>query len=154
MPVKITNPAFKKLLKNEIVRFFLSTGVGFIVDAIVYYLVYHYAFNDEGVKVFNYLISRDVISLIISYSCCIICNFLLTKYFVFAHSKLSSRSQFLRFFLVAFVGFFANLLMLRLFVYVFKVYPPLARIIAALSLGIASYFVHKFFSFNIKRGSK
>ena len=154
MPVKIKNPFIKKLLKNEVVRFFLSTGVGFIVDAIVYYLVYHYVFNNNGINILDYSISRTVISLIISYSCCIVCNFLLTKYFVFAHSKLSSRNQFVRFFTVAFLGFFANLLMLRLFVSIFKVYPPLARIIAALSLGVASYFVHKFFSFNIKRGSK
>ncbi len=154
MAVTIRNPFVKKLLKNEVVRFFLSTGVGFLVDAIVYYFVYHYVFIDTGIKVFGFTISRTVISLIISYSCCIICNFLLTKYFVFAHSKLSSRNQFLRFFSVAFLGFFANLLLLKLFVYSFKFYPPLARIIAALSLGVASYFVHKFFSFNIKRSPK
>ncbi len=153
MPVQIKNPALKKLLKNEVVRFFLSTGVGFLVDALVYYFVYHYIFL-ETVKIFGFSFSRDVISLIVSYSCCIICNFLLTKYFVFAHSKLSTQNQFLRFFMVAFIGFFANLLMLRLFVRVFDMYPPLARVVGALSLGIASYFVHKFFSFNIKRGSK
>lgn len=153
MPIQIKNPAFKKLLKNEVVRFFLSTGVGFLADAVVYYFVYHYIFL-ETIRIFNFDFPRDVISLIVSYSCCIICNFLLTKYFVFAHSKLSAKSQFSRFFLVAFVGFFANLLMLRLFVRVFKMYPPLARVIGALSLGVASYFVHKFFSFNIKRGSK
>jgi len=154
MPIKTKNPFVEKLLKNKIVLFFLSAGVGFMVDGLVYYFVYHYYFINHGVKIFNYNISGDIFSLIISYSCCIVCNFLLTKYFVFAHSKLSSQNQFLRFFMVAFVGFFANLLMLRLFVYVFKVYPPLARIIGALSLGVASYFVHKFFSFNIKRSSK
>ncbi len=153
MAAAIRNSLLKKLLKNEVVRFFLSTGVGFIVDAVVYYFVYHYIFV-KGAKIFGIGFSRDVISLFVSYGCCIICNFLLTKYFVFAHSKLSSRSQFMRFFLVAFVGFFANLLMLRLFVLVFKMYPPLARVVGALSLGIVSYFVHKFFSFNIKRGSK
>ncbi len=153
MPVKIKSPFVKKLLKNEVVRFFLSTGVGFLVDALVYYFVYHYIFI-KTVKIFGLSFSRDVISLIVSYSCCIICNFLLTKYFVFSHSKLSSRNQFLRFFMVAFVGFFANLLMLRLFVRVFKIYPPLARVVGALSLGVASYFVHKFFSFNIKRSPK
>ena len=154
MSAKTRNPFFRKLLKNEVVRFFLSTGVGFIVDAVVYYLVYHYGLKAQEHKIFNFTVSKDVITLIISYSCCIVCNFLLTKYFVFAHSKLSSRNQFVRFFTVAFLGFFANLLMLRLFVSIFKVYPPLARIIAALSLGAASYFVHKFFSFNIKRNPK
>lgn len=154
MSPNIRNPFYRKLLKNEVVRFFLSTGVGFIVDAVVYYLVYHYGLKKQEYKVFNFAVSKDVIALIISYSCCIVCNFLLTKYFVFAHSSLSAQNQFIRFFTVAFLGFFANLLMLRLFVHIFKFYPPLARVIAALSLGVASYFVHKFFSFNIKRNSK
>ncbi len=154
MMAETQNPFFRKLLKNEVVRFFLSTGVGFLVDAVVYYLVYHYGLKKQEHKFLIFSVSKDVIALIISYSCCIICNFLLTKYFVFSHSKLSSKNQFLRFFTVAFLGFFANLLMLRLFVYIFKIYPPLARIIAALSLGVASFFVHKFFSFNIKRKSK
>jgi len=153
MAKAIRNPFFKKLLKNEIVRFFLSTGVGFIVDAVVYYLAYHFWIAKNSIPLLGLHISKDVICLIISYTCCIICNFLLTKYFVFAHSRLSSQNQFLRFFTVAFLGFFANLMLLRIFVYIFKFYPPLARIIAALSLGIASYFVHKFFSFNIKRSS-
>ena len=148
------NPVVKKLLANEVVKFFLSAGVGFVVDAIVYYLVYHDIFYQHKYKFFTAHISGDVVSLMVSYTCNIICNFLLTKYFVFSHSKLPPNKQFLRFALVAFVGFFANLLLLRLFVHFFKMYPPIARIIAALSLGIASFFVHKFFSFNIKRGSK
>lgn len=154
MPEETRNPFLKKLLKDEVVRFFLSTGVGFLVDTMVYYLVYHYGLKKQEYKMFNITVSKDVIALIISYTCCIICNFLLTKYFVFAHSKLSSQNQFTRFFTVAFLGFFANLLLLRVFVYIFKIYPPLARIITALYLGVASYFVHKFFSFNIKRNPK
>jgi putative flippase GtrA len=148
------NPVIKKLLKNEVVKFFLSAGVGFVVDAIVYYLVYHDIFYHHKYQFFTAHISGDVVSLIISYTCNIVCNFLLTRYFVFSHSILSPQKQFIRFALVAFVGFFANLLLLRLFVHFFKIYPPVARIVAALSLGIASYFVHKFFSFNIKKGQK
>lgn len=154
MPVNVRNPFLKKLLKNQVVLFFLSTGVGFVVDAIVYYWMYNDVFHHQRFKFVGVSITGDVLSLIISYTCNIICNFLLTKYFVFAHSKLAPRNQFMRFALVAFVGFFANLVLLRLFVSVFKMFPPLARIIAALSLGIVSYFVHKFFSFNIKKEPK
>jgi putative flippase GtrA len=154
MALKTNNPVLKKLLKNELVRFFLSAGVGFVVDAVVYYWIYNEVFHHQKFKFIGLSITGDVLSLMISYTCNIICNFLLTKYFVFAHSKLAPKNQFLRFALVAFVGFFANLLLLRLFVKIFKMFPPLARITAALSLGIASYFVHKFFSFNIKKEPK
>lgn len=154
MALKSTNSTFRKLLKNQFFGFFLSAGVGFVVDAAVYYLMYNDVFHQQKFKFGGLTFTGEVLSLIISYSCNVICNFLLTKYFVFAHSKLAPRNQFMRFALVAFVGFFANLLLLRLFVSVFKMFPPVARIIAALSLGIVSYFVHKFFSFNIKREPK
>jgi putative flippase GtrA len=154
MALKSTNPTLQKLLKNEFVGFFLSAGVGFVVDAIVYYWMYNDVFHHQKFKIAGISLTGDVLSLMISYSCNVICNFLLTKYFVFAHSKLAPRNQFMRFALVAFIGFFANLLLLRLFVSNFKMFPPVARIIAALSLGIASYFVHKFFSFNIKKEPK
>ena len=144
----------QKLLQNQFFGFFLSAGVGFVVDAIIYYWMYNDIFHHQKFRFASLTLTGDVLSLIISYTCNIICNFLLTKYFVFAHSKLAPQNQFLRFALVAFVGFFANLLLLRLFVNHFKLFPPVARIIAALSLGIASYFVHKFFSFNIKKEPK
>ncbi|RYE16911.1 MAG: GtrA family protein [Sphingobacteriaceae bacterium] len=154
MPANVPNSFFRKLLKNQVVLFFLSAGVGFVVDVIVYYLMYNEVFHHRKFSFANLTLTGDVLSLIISYTCNIVCNFLLTKYFVFAHSKLAPKNQFMRFALVAFVGFFANLLLLRLFVKSFNMFPPVARIIAALSLGVVSYFVHKFFSFNIKKESK
>lgn len=151
MAVKITNPTLKKLLKNEVVRFLFSNGVGFILDAIIYFSSYYYYFKYHNTHVFGFTFSGDVTALFVSYIAQIGCNFLLTKYFVFSESKLSAGKQFFRFSLVALIGFFANLELLKLFVKLFKMYPPVARMAAALSLGIASYFIHKFFSFNLRK---
>lgn len=140
----------KRALKNEVVRFFLSAGVGFLVDAIVYFLVYNYLFNRHGVTIYGHRMKGVTASLVISFSCQVITNFLITKYLVFTDSELKGRKQFFRFSLVAVLGFIANLLLLKLLVN-FDVYAPLARVIAAVSLGAASYFVHKFFSFRIKK---
>jgi len=151
MAVKINNPTLKKLLKNEAVRFLFSNGVGFILDAVIYFLSYYYYFKYHSTHIFGFTFSGDVTALFVSYIAQIGCNFLLTKYFVFSESKLSAGKQFFRFSLVAILGFFTNLELLRIFVRLFKMYPPVARMAAALSLGIASYFVHKFFSFNIRK---
>lgn len=154
MAIQIKNPTLKKLLKNEVVRFLFSNGVGFILDAIIYFISYYYYFKYHNTHILGYTFSGEVTALFISYITQIGCNFLLTKYFVFTDSKLPAGKQFFRFTSVAIVGFFANLVLLRIFVKLFNLYPPVARMAAALSLGVASYFVHKFFSFNIKRGSK
>lgn len=143
-------PFMKRAMKNEVVRFFLSAGVGFLVDTLVYFLVYNYLFNKHGVTIYGHRMKGVTASLVISFSCQVITNFLITKYLVFSESDLKSRKQFFRFSLVAVLGFIANLLLLKLLVG-FDVYAPLARILAAVSLGAASYFVHKFFSFKIKK---
>jgi hypothetical protein len=50
---------------------------------------------------------------------------------------------------VAFIGFFANQLMLEIYGETTFLYPPVARIATALSLFFASFFIHKAFSFSL-----
>jgi putative flippase GtrA len=76
-------------------------------------------------------------------------NFIITRLLVFTKSKLPLHKQLFRFATVAIIGFFANLGVLKILIQHFGVYPPAARICAALSLFLASYFVHKVFSFSL-----
>lgn len=151
MATQTNNQFLKKILKNQALRFLFSNGVGFILDAIVYFASYYYYFKHHNTHIFGFTFSGDVTALFVSYMVQIICNFLLTKYFVFSESDLSPAKQFFRFTTVAILGFFANLGLLKVFVSVFHIYAPIARMLAALSLGIASFFIHKFFSFNLKK---
>ena len=88
-------------------------------------------------------------SLAISFFLGVMVNFLITRYVVFTESKLAPYKQFLRFVSVATIGFFANLGVIKILIQSFGMYPPVARIVAALSLFFASYFVHKLFSFSL-----
>jgi len=76
-------------------------------------------------------------------------NFLITRYLVFSESKLAPYKQFVRFVSVAFIGYFANLMVIEFLVKKLGVYPTYARPAAALSLFFASYFVHRVFSFSL-----
>ena len=139
-----------RFFHNKIVRFFLSAGIAMLVDVTIYFITFNFIFIDDVVMIFGHPNKAHNVALLISYSCGVVINFSLTKYAVFADSNLASRKQFLRFSFIAFIGFFANYGLLRLFVEVCNVAPTLARIASALSLGIASYYVHKFFTFKIK----
>jgi len=144
------NNYLHRFANNNVVRFFLSAGVAALVDVIIYFVTINYIFNQGRVQLGNYSASDHNFSLCISYTCGIVVNFLLTKYAVFNNSELTGIKQFRRFALIAFLGFFANYGLLRLFVEVFGIYPTLSRIMAALSLGVASYYIHKMFTFKIK----
>lgn len=139
----------QKVVGNSVVRFFLSAGVATLVDVFVYFITINYFIKESRVHIGGYSASDHNFTLCISYSFGVVVNFLLTKYAVFSESELGGVKQFRRFAFIAFFGFFANYGLLRLFVEVIGFYPTPSRIIAALSLGVASYYVHKLFTFKV-----
>lgn len=138
-----------RLFDNHIVRFIISAGLGFLVDVSAYYLFYHNFLVQKTYNILSITVRNSTLSLAISFFMGVVVNFLITKYFVFAESKSSSYQQFIRFVAVAFIGFFANLAILKIFIQDLQMYPPVARPLAALSLFFASYFIHKAFSFSL-----
>jgi putative flippase GtrA len=138
-----------KLLDNHIIRFVFSAGAGFLVDILAFYLLYHNFLVQKTYNVFTLTVRNSTLSLAISFFMGVVVNFLITRYFVFSQSKSSPYKQFFRFVLVAIVGFFANLVILKIFIQGLQMYPPVARPLAALSLFFASYFIHRIFSFSL-----
>ena len=145
----MANTFLKKVAKNQVARFLLSAGMGFLVDISVFYLLYHNLLSQKRYHIFNTEYKNSTVSLAISYCLGVVVNFLITKYLVFTESKTSSTKQFIRFAAVAIVGFFANLAVIDILIHYFNMYPPIARPLAMLSLFFASFFVHKFFSFSL-----
>ena len=138
-----------KIQKNQLARFVLSAGIGFLVDISIFYLLYHNLLTQKRYYIFNTVLRNSTVSLAISYCLGVLVNFLITKYLVFTESRSASYKQFFRFVTVAFIGFFANLAVIDVFIHYFNMYPPLARPLAMLSLFFASFFIHKFFSFSL-----
>jgi putative flippase GtrA len=138
-----------KIINNQVVRFVLSAGAGFLVDISAFYLFYHNLLTERTYHVLNATVRNSTLSLAISFFLGVVVNFLITRYLVFTESKLAPYKQFVRFVSVATIGFFANLGVIKILIQQFEMYPPLARIVAALSLFFASFFVHKLFSFSL-----
>ncbi|MEO5909406.1 MAG: GtrA family protein [Pelobium sp.] len=150
MEQAISSPSFLvKIYHNKVVRFFLSAGIATFVDVLIYFFTITFILENEAVMLFGYPASAHEFSLLISYTCGVIANFLLAKYAVFNDSTLAGRKQFSRFALIAGIGFFANYGLLRFFVEVLEVWPTLARIFSALSLGLLAYYIHKIFTFKV-----
>ena len=146
----MTNGALgNKLLKNQVIRFVFSAGIGFLVDISAFYLFYHNLFAQQTYTIFSFTVRNYAISFSISFFLGVLVNFLITRYFVFSESKLPPYKQFFRFISVAIIGYFANLAVLEFFIQRLQIDPVIARPAAALSLFFLSYFIHKFFSFSL-----
>lgn len=139
----------KKLLKNHVIRFVFSAGIGFLVDVSVFYLFYHNFLVQHTYHIMFVTVRNYTLSFSISFFLGVLTNFLITRYFVFSESKLHPYKQFFRFVSVAIIGYFANLAVLKIFIQTLHMDPVVARPSAALSLFFLSYFIHKFFSFSL-----
>ena len=101
-----------RILKNQVIRFIFSAGIGFLVDISAFYLFYHNFLVQKTYNIFYFSARNSTISLAISFFMGVVVNFLITRYFVFSESKSSPYKQFFRFVSVAILGFFANLTVL------------------------------------------
>jgi putative flippase GtrA len=144
---KINQP--HQLWDNQVFRFVLSAGAGFLVDISAFYLFYHNLLARHTYLIGSFTFRNSTLSLAISFLMGVIVNFIITRVLVFTESKSSAYKQFFRFIAVACIGFFANLALIKILIQYFGMYPPVARIGAALSLFFASFFVHKAFSFSL-----
>ncbi|HEX3385736.1 MAG TPA: GtrA family protein [Mucilaginibacter sp.] len=139
----------QKLVKNQVVRFVFSAGIGFLVDISVFYLLYHNLLTERTYQLMSVTLRNSTVSLAVSFFLGVVVNFLITRYLVFQESKSHPSKQFFRFVLVAVIGFFANLAVVDVLIRYVGMYPPVARPVAALSLFFASFFIHKIFSFSL-----
>ncbi len=145
----MANKLLQKILNNEVAKFVLSAGAGFLVDISSFYLFYRNLLTQKHYYIFNLKFANSTISLAISFFLGVIVNFIITRYVVFSQSKLAPHKQFIRFISVAIIGYFANLAVISFLIKTLGMYPPVARPVAALSLFFASFFIHKVFSFSL-----
>ena len=143
------NTLWHRLLRNHAARFVLSSGSGFCVDVVAFYLINGGLSKHHNYLMETYNVSSYSLSLAVSFFLGVVVNFIMTRYIVFTESRLPLHKQFFRFCSVAIVGYFANLYLLKMFINLLGIDPTSARIMAALSLFFASFFVHKAFSFSL-----
>lgn len=151
-----------RILGLRIVRYVLSAGTATVADVLVFAgLIYLVLERDEyvvGPLRFN---THDW-ALIFSYTTGVIVHFLGSKLFVFNESTAQTQVQFSRFLIVAVVVYFANRLLLDWLLEVFigqwpatdkKLLEVTARAIAIVSVGMASFLTHKYFTFRDSEAS-
>jgi putative flippase GtrA len=138
----------RKLIHQSIFRYGVAAAIATSVDVVVYFLTFNYVLKKADWHVFAPLvISAPTISLAVSYSCGLITNFTLTKFFVFPGSDLRTRHQLMRYVLVALVVLGLNYLIMSFLIKGLAWFPTIARATSAIIAGFASFTAHRVFSF-------
>lgn len=142
----------KQILNSKIFRYFISAGLATVVDILVYFIAYNYIYQKQDIHLFNIaVIAASSASLILSYTCGLLTNFTISKILVFHESDLETHKQLFRYILVALGILFLNYLMMKFLIRDLGWYPTFSRAFSALSIGVLSFTVHKYFSFRVSK---
>lgn len=138
------------LYNQKVIRYFFAAGTATVVDVCVYKFMLDFVLHRQPIYLTEQLVLAAItVSICVSYSCGLITNFLITKYFVFHESEVKGRSQFGRFVMVAGVVFIANYLATKALTEYLDWYPTIARAVSAVTIGVFSFTAHKAFSFRM-----
>ena len=142
----------KKILSYKLIRYSLSSGVATGMDVMVYFLAFNFLLRKQDLNFMDLqVISAPTIALGISYSCGLVTNFTITKYFVFTESDLRGRHQLMRYIMVAVLILLLNYGMMSLLIKNLAWYPTIARAFSAVTIGFASFMIHRSYSFRVKK---
>jgi len=145
----------RRVINNKIVRYFFSAGIATVVDVTVYFVTFNYILQKQDLPFIDPLvITAPIGSLVVSYSCGLMTNFIITKYMVFTESDLRGRHQLLRYLQVAAIILVLNYFFMKFLIHILEWYPTISRIVSALTIGMLSFLFHKFYSFKVVNKSE
>jgi putative flippase GtrA len=141
-----------KILQYKLIRYGLSAAIATCVDVGIYYISFNFIYKKEDLHLAGLLVlSAPTASLILSYTCGLITNFTITKYYVFTESDLRGHHQLMRYVMVAVVILFLNYGMMSFLIKTLYWYPTLSRAASAIVIGLLSFIIHKAFSFKVSK---
>lgn len=142
----------KKILQYKIIRYGIAAALATVVDISVYFCMFNYILKKQDVHLTSLLVlSAPTVSLIASYSCGLITNFSISKYFVFKESDLRGRHQLMRYLMVAVLILILNYGFMSFLIKSLEWYPTISRAISAVTIGFISFAIHKTFSFKVNK---
>lgn len=139
-----------KIFHSKVFRYFISAGIATVVDISVFYLSFTYLFKKQPFHFTSQLaFAAPTLSLVMSTTCGVFTNFLITKTFVFHESTLKTHKQVFRYVVVAMFVLGLNYMLMTFLINQLAWFPTIARTFAALSIGVLSFLIHKYFSFRV-----
>jgi putative flippase GtrA len=140
----------RKIYEGQLFRYGVAAGSGFLMDQITYLICYYFLFAEKEFPLGTWMITPRVPSLLISFSVGLVVNFSISKYFVFKSSFLRGRTQFFRFIHVTIIIFILNYVMMRFLEDHFGLESGISRFVAAASISLLSFFLHKSYTFKVR----
>ena len=141
---------FKKNIPLKTYRYSVCGGSNLILDTVLYFIFFHFIFNKENVDLIIVVLSPHIVSLFFVFPITFIIGFILNRFIVFSESRLSIKTQFLRYLTVGIIALLISYFSMKLLVDILLFYPTPSRLLTIVITVLFSYIMQNKFSFKIQ----
>ncbi|MFI3258755.1 MAG: GtrA family protein [Rikenellaceae bacterium] len=141
-------PILARWIGAESIRYFVCGVLNYIVlDASLYYIIYHYVVAEQFIPVSGVVISPHVASLVLVFPITFLTGFWLNRYVAFRVAERPVGWQMVRYALTVVGSIALSYAVLKTLVEVVGVWATPAKVLCSVSVALYSYLMARFFTF-------
>ncbi len=146
-------PPFRRFIPIQTFRYLACGGGNTLFDIVIFYLCYHYLFDQQVLHTDLYLGGRELafapetLSVMTAFCISFPTGFFLMRSVVFHDSDLRGRVQLFRYLVQVAICLALNVVFIKLFVTRFHIYPTIAKILTTVLVVMFSYLSQRYFTF-------
>ena len=140
---------FKSFMPLKTYRYAVCGGSNLVLDTVLYFFSFQFIFNKQNVDLGVVVLSPHIAALFLVFPITFMVGFFLNRFIVFSESNVSMKTQFLRYFSVAFLGLGLSYALMKFLVEAVLVYPTPSRLITIVIVVLFNYILQNKFSFKV-----
>ncbi|MFI3304593.1 MAG: GtrA family protein [Rikenellaceae bacterium] len=139
------------IISRTTFRYFVC-GVGnyIVLDAVIYYIIYHYVVGVENVDLGWVVVSPHIASLTLVFPVTFLTGFWLNRYVAFNSTAPKIRFQIMRYALTVGGSILLSYVLLKLFVERVEIWATPAKVLSSIATALYSYAMARFYTFREK----
>lgn len=141
---------FRKFIPIKLYRYAICGGSNLVLDTTLYFFCFHFILNKQNVDLFIVALSPHIASLFFVFPITFFVGFCLNRFIVFSESKLSIRTQLLRYFIVGIFALLISYVLMKLLIDVLNFYPTPSRFLTIIMIVLFNYIMQNKFSFKVQ----
>ena len=140
-------PLIQRFVSRDVFGYALCGGVNMLLDAIWYFVIYHYIVDAQYINAGLFTISPHIMSLIIVFPITFFTGFLLNRYVAFQATEQPGGKQLKRYAISVVGSIIINYVCMKLFVEYLNIWPTPSKLLTTIVSITYSFLAAKYFTF-------